>query len=81
MLPHSLTAVLKRRPTQILAPVGGKDLQPHSDSVDSTAYGTYCLAEIFLQDLTAKGLLPSPTSVGLWPPGLIAFATHCLPDL
>ena len=31
--------------------------------------------------LTAKGLWPSPTSVGLRPPGLIAFATHCLLDL
>ena len=47
---------------------------------------TYCLRDLLPSSalsagLTAKGLWPSPTSVGLRPPGLIAFATHCLQDL
>ena len=62
------------------APVGGKDLRP------PMWLWTYCLRDLppssaLSAGLTAKGLWPSPTSVVLLPPGLIAFATHCLLDL
>ena len=60
--------------------MGGKDLQP------PMLLWTHRLRDllpsrVLTAGLTAKGLWPPPTSVGLRPPGLIAFATHCLLDL